>query len=187
MSHDQLFYNYRQFATGFQQKTDAWCSGGGECTGLNSVSSETDYNRSFVLLLTIFPLHPHKATRSAVKDSCLCPPNSSWNPHQHLLTKVNYQIRMFCGLVGEPSYIAAAEPYYEVDTTLTVVLLIGIVPKYSLSEPQIFCVEKNIFLCQLIVLLFTRDLSGTGTRRDCATRPISWRTASWNTRSTRWM
>merc|ERR1712130_166781 len=22
-------------------------------------------------------------------------------------------IRMFCGLVGEPSYIAAAEPYYE--------------------------------------------------------------------------
>ena len=24
------------------------------------------------------------------------------------------QIRMFCGLVGEPSYIAAAEPYYEV-------------------------------------------------------------------------
>jgi len=47
-----------EFATGFQQKTDAWCSGGGECTGLNS-------------------------------------------------------IRMFCGLVGEPSYIAAAEPYYE--------------------------------------------------------------------------
>ena len=25
---------------------------------------------------------------------------------------------MFCGLVGEPSYIAAAEPYYEVDYTL---------------------------------------------------------------------
>ena len=58
---------------------------------------------------------------------------------------------MFCGLVGEPSYIAAAEPYYEVDTTLTVVLLlIGTVPKYSLSVPQIFCVEKNIFLCQLV-------------------------------------
>ena len=52
---------------------------------------------------------------------------------------------MFCGLVGEPSYIAAAEPYYEVDTTLTL-LLLGIVPKYSLSVPQIFCVEKNIFL-----------------------------------------
>ena len=28
------------------------------------------------------------------------------------------QIRMFCGLVGEPSYIAAAEPYYEVETEI---------------------------------------------------------------------
>ena len=27
---------------------------------------------------------------------------------------------------------------------------IGIVPKYSLSEPQIFCVGKNIFFCQLV-------------------------------------
>ena len=61
---------------------------------------------------------------------------------------------MFCGLVGEPSYIAAAEPYYEVDTTLTVVLLIGIVPKYSLSEPQIFlCWKEFLFVsthCSLV-------------------------------------
>jgi hypothetical protein len=47
-----------EFATGFQQKTDAWCSGGGECTGLNAV-------------------------------------------------------RMFCGLVGEDSYINEATPFYE--------------------------------------------------------------------------
>ena len=52
---------------------------------------------------------------------------------------------MFCGLVGEPSYIAAAEPYYEVDTTLTVVLLIRIVPKYCLSSR--FFVLKRISFC----------------------------------------
>ena len=28
---------YFQFGNGFQQKTDSVCSGGGECTGLNSV------------------------------------------------------------------------------------------------------------------------------------------------------
>ena len=27
----------KQYAHGFKQKTDAWCSGGGECTGLNSM------------------------------------------------------------------------------------------------------------------------------------------------------
>ena len=61
---------------------------------------------------------------------------------------------MFCGLVGEPSYIAAAEPYYEVATghhfDRSSSYSIGIVLKYSLSVPQIFCVEKNIFLCQLV-------------------------------------
>ena len=35
-----------------------------------------------------------------------------------LMMIIDLQIRMFCGLVGEPSYIAAAEPYYEVDYTL---------------------------------------------------------------------
>merc|ERR1711990_475733 len=27
----------KQFAHGFKQKTDSWCSGGGECTGLNAI------------------------------------------------------------------------------------------------------------------------------------------------------
>jgi len=27
----------KQYAHGFKQKTDAWCSGGGECTGLNGI------------------------------------------------------------------------------------------------------------------------------------------------------
>merc|ERR1712244_173844 len=26
-----------QFGRGFKQKTDSWCSGGGECTGLNAI------------------------------------------------------------------------------------------------------------------------------------------------------
>ena len=27
----------KEYAHGFKQKTDAWCSGGGECTGLNGI------------------------------------------------------------------------------------------------------------------------------------------------------
>merc|ERR1712141_7807 len=32
-----VFCPEHQFAHGFKQKTDSWCSGGGECTGLNAI------------------------------------------------------------------------------------------------------------------------------------------------------
>jgi len=79
-----------EFATGFQQKTDAWCSGGGECTGLNSVRIVIIIMIIIIVVVVIIVLMPI----------------------------IIVQIRMFCGLVGEPSYIAAAEPYYEVNTVL---------------------------------------------------------------------
>ena len=31
------FCDDNEYAHGFKQKTDAWCSGGGECTGLNAI------------------------------------------------------------------------------------------------------------------------------------------------------
>ena len=33
----------KEYAHGFKQKTDSWCSGGGECTGLNGIGSELIY------------------------------------------------------------------------------------------------------------------------------------------------
>ena len=32
----------KEYAHGFKQKTDAWCSGGGECTGLNGIGKIRD-------------------------------------------------------------------------------------------------------------------------------------------------
>ena len=47
------------------------------------------------------------------------------------------QIRMFCGLVGEPSYIAAAEPYYEVETDFLFNLAVNV--STSMCITAIFC------------------------------------------------
>ena len=33
----------KEYAHGFKQKTDSWCSGGGECTGLNGIGSDLIY------------------------------------------------------------------------------------------------------------------------------------------------
>ena len=108
-----------QFATGFQQKTDAWCSGGGECTGLNSV-------RIIIIIILIIIITIYILIIIIIIIIILL-----WLRKEHTVLIVIIisviiviavitlmiiidQIRMFCGLVGEPSYIAAAEPYYEV-------------------------------------------------------------------------